>query len=1047
MNGLIKRLLTFIMLGFVNLSYAQFDDLNLLYEDELCGLKYVQASECLHARSQNFTLPCTNPNPVILNTTFNGNVRKAYIFFTAVGPDEPPLTINFTFNGVNVVATYADYSGDATCWNDWANTIPYVAEVTNLVVNGNNTISGIPTSSVGPLLDANGVTLFVAYTEPCSTPDSKWGYIKIMSGLKMFVPYSEIVPFNCPNTPLTSNAFMILGDAETFNNTTYINGNVVSYTGNMHNFISFDNAFTGSPVDFTVGISATDCINMSIAGVYYTDNRSSCQPFSMQLSSSGSSCGASNGAIDVSVNGGVGPYIYTWIPNVSSTSYAQNLPTGTYSVLVTDQNGCADQETVTIVQTPPFPVTVNLGPDTLLCNGIGTTLCAPSGFSNYDWSVPGSCPYGGACAAACVSGQYCVTVTDANGCTAEDCINVTIGNPVNINISCIPVNPCPGEEFDLTALGCSSCNIYQWSNGQSGQSISDNINTNTTYTVTATDPVGCTGTASLTVEIGKDCISSEFCKYIERVDFFDPGAAIEQTNDGGFVIVGTMHENANDKDLYFARFDASFNLVSKRRIGENTLSISQYREQGYSVVVGPDAFFAIGEAMNYSNNDKDVFVARIDAATNSLDWAFRYGGSGDEMGIKGLYYESASGIKSLIITGGCNSLNGGNLLDVLVMKIDPVTGAFQSMNTFYVPFLSAFELGGDMVQVPGTPEFIITSRYEVNGNEDILCFKINDGLTLATVLPWVSAGQRRDAAFGIELIGNYAYIMGKTESWGSGNEDAFVMEINANTIAPTNAARNFHLSATSVERLYRGQKTSDDKLVMVGEFTDYDQTSPTAEGLIMKININPGNPGHLQQYWSLGMQDIYDDAIFNICESGSDHLLVTGTIGRDNTDQDIFISRLKDDFPKENTCCYKELVFREDKGFDYKNVHLDTKATSWTPRVHRKIGKGGTLKLLCETYGHAERESFGYDSESQNEDLVIFPNPNDGNFALSILVEDSEIESLKITDLSGRIIDFDITNAGTQFNITIKSGLPGLYFLTAQLRNGENRTTRFVLGK
>jgi VCBS repeat-containing protein len=55
-----------------------------------------------------------------------------------------------------------------------------------------------------------------------------------------------------------------------------------------------------------------------------------------------------DGTIDVTVDGGVGPYSYSWTPNLGSTQDLSNLSAGNYSVTITDANGCSEVLNITV---------------------------------------------------------------------------------------------------------------------------------------------------------------------------------------------------------------------------------------------------------------------------------------------------------------------------------------------------------------------------------------------------------------------------------------------------------------------------------------------------------------------------------------------------------------------------------------------------------------------------------------------------------------------------------------------------------------------------
>src|SRR5205085_10482853 len=74
----------------------------------------------------------------------------------------------------------------------------------------------------------------------------------------------------------------------------------------------------------------------------------------------------------------------------------------------------------------PSPV-VNIGPDTIYSSAASYLFDAGNGFAGYFWSPNNT----GQQYSAELSGYYCVTVTDANNCTATDCVQLEL--PLGMN--------------------------------------------------------------------------------------------------------------------------------------------------------------------------------------------------------------------------------------------------------------------------------------------------------------------------------------------------------------------------------------------------------------------------------------------------------------------------------------------------------------------------------------------------------------------------------------------------------------------------------------
>jgi len=155
------------------------------------------------------------------------------------------------------------------------------------------------------------------------------------------------------------------------------------------------------------------------------------QPSAIAASSSvvsNVSCpGGSNGSASVSASGGTAPY--------SGTGTFSGLTAGSYTYIVTDNNGCTGSTTVVINQPPA--INISLGSNTPVCVGspinLSSSATGGTGAFRYAWTGPNSYSATGAnnsiaSATTLNTGSYLLTVTDANGCSATATTTVSVYN-------------------------------------------------------------------------------------------------------------------------------------------------------------------------------------------------------------------------------------------------------------------------------------------------------------------------------------------------------------------------------------------------------------------------------------------------------------------------------------------------------------------------------------------------------------------------------------------------------------------------------------------
>ncbi|MBI5219271.1 MAG: gliding motility-associated C-terminal domain-containing protein [Bacteroidia bacterium] len=206
--------------------------------------------------------------------------------------------------------------------------------------------------------------------------------------------------------------------------------------------------------------------------------------------------GQSTGSFSVTTTGGTSPYDYTLMNgsttvatfnNVSGSQNFTGLPAGNYTLNVVDNDTCPGSIPVNITQ--PTVLTVTITGPTSLCSGGSATLDAGTGFSSYLWSTNATTQT----ITVTTGVNYSVTVTNANGCTANN--SVTVINSVSPTASVTVTNASCGSSngsATVTAGSGTPPYSYLWSGGQATSSI--NNQPAGAYTVTVTDNAGCTVT-------------------------------------------------------------------------------------------------------------------------------------------------------------------------------------------------------------------------------------------------------------------------------------------------------------------------------------------------------------------------------------------------------------------------------------------------------------------------------------------------------------------------------------------------------------------------
>lgn len=217
------------------------------------------------------------------------------------------------------------------------------------------------------------------------------------------------------------------------------------------------------------------------------------------VSVTAASCGAANGAIDITVSNGLAPYAFRW-SNAATTEDISALAVGSYTVTVTDNSGCTVSQTTNVSNTSTLTATLA---------SIANITCLGAANGAINLQVSGGTPpvsflWNTNVTTQNISGlsagtNYQVTITDGLGC-ATILGAYTVTEPSAISVTATSTAAiCNGTNTGSVALavsGGTGAYTFLWNNNNATTQNISGLAANNNYVVTVSDANNCQQTLS-----------------------------------------------------------------------------------------------------------------------------------------------------------------------------------------------------------------------------------------------------------------------------------------------------------------------------------------------------------------------------------------------------------------------------------------------------------------------------------------------------------------------------------------------------------------------
>lgn len=309
------------------------------------------------------------------------------------------------------------------------------------------------------------------------------------------------------------------------------------------------NSSNQNPQNIYYDSPGTYDVTLTVSNDYGSDTYTSQVEISslpqVSLTAENPSCfGSNDGQINSNINS-TDSYSVNW-SNGSNSENLAAVSSGTYTITITTSQMCSAQASTTLSN--PDEMILSLSGTHVSCHGLSdgfiqSNVNNAQGNLDYSWSNNQNSEN----LENIGAGNYTLTVSDQNNCTASESMSITEPSELNINLTHIDIG-CSSEFGSATVNPSGGNGNYQvnWSNGSSGNNI-ENLNPGN-YSVSVSDQEGCTSNQSFSISSSVNLVIT-----LEGTDpschNLSDGSIISQVNGGSGNLEYSWNTGATSTNL------------------------------------------------------------------------------------------------------------------------------------------------------------------------------------------------------------------------------------------------------------------------------------------------------------------------------------------------------------------------------------------------------------------------------------------------------------------------------------------------------------------